>query len=648
MNKTGATRYQKFLKAEKAKTKLKGKKDKELPKGTNVTKTNFKVKKIVLKEQLKKHGQNEALSTRKLNLKELLSRLNHFNTHSRTDALDGVKELITLHPEVLEQHLGDLIHGITMLILNIEKVVRQRALKVLHLILSNVSAEKLEPFFDIMSTYLRSAMTHVDSRIQEDSLFFLDILLACIPLRVAEDFHKITPNFLDMISKQRIDAKPGRTLTVNLSSQITSVKWRVKVFQRLQEFLQKYALYKEIQQVERTNYNNGNNLHSFKLNQSNYYPLFNPIYTSNCNISCFSAKSSELQVDEVEKFKEYTETLMPLLFATWLEACPNRKSDANFDMVINEETALLLRYILKVITLIRSFVKYYKDKYPSSDIDITFSQKYKFLFSQHFLNSFPYITNIRSKKLSKNISPDDEVIKDPKLVTENLEICHLFIMLNTNLNLKNQNREISVVLKYIEKIFNQNIDSQINNIVINIMHSLFSAEITGWTKTTSVLDNLFRKIIWIYFNKSMSDISKQEIFTLLCKIALTEKLSHFHSCEPFEMWLKNLPDILLGQQLNIQTVNIIHKFAVTNNKLFNSVIKPKLLNIIKNLPKLVIINAGNNTESYHKLLSIFYWIKVWDTESLNLLESQLMDNVYQPDHGKYIFDTLRLRSGGIL
>lgn len=123
MHKTGATRYQKFLKAEKAKTKLKGKKDKELPKGTNVTKTNFKVKKIVLKEQLKKHGDNEALSIRKLNLKELLSRLNHFNTNSRTDALDGIKELITTHPEALEQNLGELIHGITMLILNIEKVV---------------------------------------------------------------------------------------------------------------------------------------------------------------------------------------------------------------------------------------------------------------------------------------------------------------------------------------------------------------------------------------------------------------------------------------------------------------------------------------------------------------------------------------------
>lgn len=44
------TRHKKFIKSEKAKTKLKGAK---LPKGLNVTKTDFKIKKIVIREQLK-------------------------------------------------------------------------------------------------------------------------------------------------------------------------------------------------------------------------------------------------------------------------------------------------------------------------------------------------------------------------------------------------------------------------------------------------------------------------------------------------------------------------------------------------------------------------------------------------------------------
>lgn len=44
------TRHRKFIKSEKTKTKLKGSK---LPKGLNVTKTEFKVRKIVIRDQIK-------------------------------------------------------------------------------------------------------------------------------------------------------------------------------------------------------------------------------------------------------------------------------------------------------------------------------------------------------------------------------------------------------------------------------------------------------------------------------------------------------------------------------------------------------------------------------------------------------------------
>ncbi|CAG9562449.1 unnamed protein product [Danaus chrysippus] len=641
MHKTGATRYQKFLKAEKAKTKLKGKKDKELPKGTNVTKTNFKVKKIVIKEQLKKHLQSEALTSRKLNIKELLSRLNHFNTKSRTDALDGLKEIITSFPEVLERNLGQLLLNVTPLVLNIEKLVRQGSLKVLHLILSNVSSEKIEPFFDIMSTYLRSAMTHIDSRIQEDSLFFLDILLLCAPSKVAQDFHKIIPNFLDMISKLRVDSKPGRTLTVNLNSQITTVKWRVKVFQRLQEFLQKYELecfsHKESQI-------SSNKTHKVDLRKKNYYTLFNPIYTSNCYISCYSAKAeNEQEIDEVEKFKEYVGTLTPLLYDTWLEAAPSSKSNSNFETVINEETALLLKYILGTFKVLGSILEYLNKKCPSSNIKNLYFQKISGPYSQHFVSSFPYVTNIRSKQTSS-----EDSISDPKLVTENLEICKLFIMFNPKVSMKHQEKEIKAVINYIEKIFNKNHEGNINDTVIKLLDLLFSNEITGWTKDTLVLDNLFDNILVAYSNKTNEDFGKQKVFTLLCKIALNEKLSHFHSNENFKVWLQSLPNILLSKQLSVQTIDMLHKFAVTNNKMFNAVIKSKLLTIIKNLPQIEITDSTVDSNGYHKLLSIFYWVKVWDTESLNHLEMQLMENVYKPDHVKYIFDTLRLRSGGLV
>ncbi|XP_041980183.1 testis-expressed protein 10 [Aricia agestis] len=638
MHKTGATRYQKFLKAEKSKTKLKGKKDKELPKGTNVTKTNFKVKKIIIREQLKKHESTDVLSTRKLNVKELLSRLNHFNTNVRVDALDGIKELISSHPEVLLQNLGQLINGVTALTLNVEKNVRQSALKVLHLVLSNISQENIEPFFDVMSTYLRNAMTHIDSRIQEDSLLFLDILLLCTPTKLAEDFNKIIPNFLDMISKLRSD-QPGRTLTVNMNSQITSVKWRGKVFQRLRDLMQKFAEYNNINQE----ISMAANTHYFKDNNPmNYYPLFDKTYIANCYISCFSSKNSEISLvtDDIERFREYIDILFPLLFETWVEMCPNKKSETNFEMVVGEDSALLLKHILEIIFLTWNFVKHFNKKNSASNIGSIFSQKYRNSFSQHFVNSFPYATVIRSKQGKS----DEETVLDPKLVEENLKICQLFIQFNPNVDKKHQGKEISAVLGYIEKIFGQNINDYIDDVVINILLSLFSIESVGWSKTLLVLDALFRKIIWVYFNKAITNSYKQKIFGLLCKIALNDKLSHFHSSEAFEMWLKHLPDILLSESVNNDTINIIHRFAATNNNVFNTVVKPKLLSIIENLPKISISDSEDDI-AYHKLLSTFYWIKTWDKDSLNLLENQLLNNVYKGDSGKYIFDTLRLRSG---
>lgn len=60
-------RLLKKIKSEKAKVKLKG--SNHLPKGTNVTDTSFKIKQIVIREQLKTSTTSEPLSKRKLNLK---------------------------------------------------------------------------------------------------------------------------------------------------------------------------------------------------------------------------------------------------------------------------------------------------------------------------------------------------------------------------------------------------------------------------------------------------------------------------------------------------------------------------------------------------------------------------------------------------
>lgn len=59
-------RHQKKLKKEKAKVQIKSK-TKFLPKGQNITDTTFKIKPIVIREQLREKDQNEA-SKQKFNV----------------------------------------------------------------------------------------------------------------------------------------------------------------------------------------------------------------------------------------------------------------------------------------------------------------------------------------------------------------------------------------------------------------------------------------------------------------------------------------------------------------------------------------------------------------------------------------------------
>lgn len=62
-------KHKKKLKAERSKVKLKNAKTKFLPKGENVTDASFKIKPIVLVQQLAEKTPNEFLSKRKLSVK---------------------------------------------------------------------------------------------------------------------------------------------------------------------------------------------------------------------------------------------------------------------------------------------------------------------------------------------------------------------------------------------------------------------------------------------------------------------------------------------------------------------------------------------------------------------------------------------------
>lgn len=94
----------------------------------------------------------------------------------------------------------------------------------------------MRPFFGYLSTNLRCAMTNINKNVQEDSLLLLDSFIKHVPSILTENSDKILTNFFALISKLRNDGV-DRTLTLNLGSKLTSVKWRIKVLSRLYSIL---------------------------------------------------------------------------------------------------------------------------------------------------------------------------------------------------------------------------------------------------------------------------------------------------------------------------------------------------------------------------------------------------------------------------
>lgn len=166
-------------------------------------------------------------------MQDLLTKLQHHNSANRNDGLRHLKEIITNHPQETSKQLGAMLQGICQLALDIEKDVRRECFKALNLVFASQTPDLIAPFVNVITSYLRCAMTHINIQIQEDSLSLLDCLLLYAPTLVATHSDTIFTCFLDMISKLRTESSPQRTLTVNLGRKQTNVKWRSKVLDRL-------------------------------------------------------------------------------------------------------------------------------------------------------------------------------------------------------------------------------------------------------------------------------------------------------------------------------------------------------------------------------------------------------------------------------
>ncbi|XP_029957967.1 testis-expressed protein 10 homolog [Salarias fasciatus] len=441
--------------------KVKLKVGKKKPKADNATNTNFRTKGINLPEQLRRDTSGPT-THRHLGINDLLSQLHHYNANVKHSALLGLRELLSTSPSLLEQHLSRMLSEVAAVFTDKDGNVRTAATRVLRFLAQSVPAERVAPFFPLLSAHLSCAMTHIEAGIQEDAMNVLDVFLEHYPALLAARPAVLLTNFLELIShrqgrggsKKAQEAK-GRTwaLSVNPDRSMTSQQWRLSVLLRLGRFLQ--AVVEERPVKESDIFASGEGVFDSSGNGrlSTIYLNWEEVMYSKVGVrlyensgakptqrSTFKLRSEVDQetavsggLDSVETVMSFAATLVPLLLEVWVEAsttdCPWKNTDGAH--LLSPDAMSVMFQVLSILQLLRKLAPQQENQ---DALDAWFRKEYLGDFKQHFMKNFPYDARDTPKHKKKiELKRSKQTATIPTAAVEplalNITLCQVMVSL---------------------------------------------------------------------------------------------------------------------------------------------------------------------------------------------------------------------------
>lgn len=408
--------------------KVKLKVGKKKPKLENATATNFKTKAIHLPEQLKE-DRTLPTNNRKLNIKDLLSQMHHYNGGVKQSALLGLKDLLSQYPCIIDAHLSNILSEVTAVFTDRDANVRLAAVQLLQFLAPKIRTEQISPFFPLVSAHLSSAMTHITEGIQEDSLKVLDILLEHYPALITGRSSILLKNFVELISHQQLskglvnrDRPQSWILSVNPNRRVTSQQWRLKVLARLSKFLQALAdgssrlrESEGLQEQKETPHATSNSIfinwkdHANDQQQIQVYENggSQPNVSSQFRLRYLVGTLGTVDEDpsSPENLKGFIEIIIPLLIECWIEALPPQLA-ASVGSGVEREPLQVMQQVLNVISLLW---KLSKQQDETHTLESWLRKNYLSDFKHHFMTHFPYalkeMTKQRKKETNKRMIP---------------------------------------------------------------------------------------------------------------------------------------------------------------------------------------------------------------------------------------------------
>ncbi|XP_076360815.1 testis-expressed protein 10 isoform X2 [Tachypleus tridentatus] len=610
--------------------KIKFKVGRKLPKGTNLTDTSFKAKKIAVPFQIKHNNTEEPTTHRKLTVKDLLSRLQHYSPSTRHESLMGLKGLLTQNPELINNNLASLVERLSELTTDKDVVVRKAVLKVLNIIFDHTKSEQIIPFFPVLTSYLCCALTHIISDIRHDSLSLLDLLLEKYPDLVCSYSDRLIPNFIEQISTKKTvclgsssNFTETRFLAVSPGDKITSQVWRVRVLTRVANFLK--AALASLQKRDLMNPHEGElEVHWDRFRPTEISVFQHSAYEPQLSVKFSLSNQHKMAVNyigclkNVEFVQNFVTVMMPLLVETWIEASPQSTTDSP-GSVLSPEAAETLQCVLCVMEQLGELVFVLSTETEALNME-WFRENFSKDFLQHFFRWFPYSQHYRflKKKKEKNL------ISKTSSTRLNLTICSLFTLLMPKLSeslgssqkcitkylVKLIEREelepgvdLELLLKVIRNLLiaNNSIDDRLMNILIDF-YKILQPEQEDYRVLLNffielALDPQFYYIKDSCFLSSWLQFFPYEIIqkfpsNLTVLVAAARKLAS-----------RGLPDFLLGlQDCEIQVIEMIRDLPDGPEHL---VIQRHLVELVCKIPQLSLNSFHLLSEiSTHKLICV--------------------------------------------
>lgn len=588
--------------------KVKLKVGKKKPRADNATNTNFRSRGICLPDQLKRDTSGPT-THRQLGINELLSQLHHYSANVKHSALLGLKELLSLSPSLLEQHLSRLLSEVAAVLTDKDGNVRVAATRVLRFVAQSVPAERVAPFFPLLSAHLSCAMTHIEPGIQEDAMNVLDIFLEHYPSLLASRPAVLLTNFLELISHRQNSGGArkaqeawGRTwaLSVHPDRRVTSQQWRLSVLLRLGNFLQAVVEERPTEEGDLSLRTEGafassgqGRLTPLNLNWEEliYKKIDVKVYENSgaqpTPHSTFklrpeadpSSVGSE-GLDSVETIQRFAGTLVPLLLEVWVEACAGDSSWNNTEgaHLLTPDAMSVMFQVLSILQLLRKLPTHRENQ---DALDGWFRKEYLGDFKQHFMKNFPYglrDTPRHKKKVDLKRSKQTAAVPAPTVepLALNITLCQVMVSLSQK---QGVGREpdgdwLSPLRAFVRDTLGNSVKLSYRQLHM-LLGTVWKMVLTQ--RSRAVTEELLAAVYVYYKQKNLPLQTRSLLLSFYSKLYLQEQgHAHIARSKVLCRWLASLPVQLaqLGHRnptLSAQLIVSIHAAASRGNKeLLNS------------------------------------------------------------------------------